>query len=186
LKRLAAILLMGVLFFNWYGYQLLGDYWQNCAERRLEASLDQNNYDESALISFKIPVTSLAYYTNSTGYERVNGQIDIGGVQYQYVKRRIYGDSLEVVCLPNILSMKLQTASNDFFRQVNDLQQQNQGKKNSTHPLKDNSKDYRPAATGVVVPDALAKVVVRVASLYAPSHLPSVYAPIAENPPDKL
>jgi hypothetical protein len=177
---------MGVLFFNWYGYQLLSDYWQNCAERRLEASLDQNNYDGSALISFKVPVTSLAYYTNSSGYERVNGQIDINGVRYQYVKRRIFGDSLEVVCLPNITSMKLQTATNDFFRQVNDLQQQNQGKKNSTHPVRDNSKDYRPAATGFTVPDALAEAVVKVTTLYAPSRLPSVYAPTAENPPEQL
>ena len=177
---------MGVLFFNWYGYQLLSDYWQNCAERRLEASLDQNNYDGSALISFKVPVTSLAYYTNSSGYERVNGQIDINGVRYQYVKRRIFGDSLEVVCLPNITSMKLQTASNDFFRQVNDLQQQNQGKKNSTHPVRDNSKDYRPATTDVIVPDALAQALVKATSLYTPARLPSVYAPTADNPPELL
>jgi hypothetical protein len=186
MKRFVAILLMGVLFFNWYGYQLLNDYWQNLAERRLEASLDQNNYDGSALISFKVPVTSLAYYTNSSGYERVNGQIDINGVRFQYVKRRIFGDSLEVVCLPNITSMKLQTASNEFFRQVNDLQQQNQGKKNSTHTVKNNSKDYRPAATGFIVPDALAEAVVKVTTLYAPSRLPSVYAPTAENPPEHL
>ncbi|HET6253759.1 MAG TPA: hypothetical protein VFE32_06785 [Puia sp.] len=186
MKRLAAILLMGVLFFNWYGYQLLSNYWQNCAERRLEVSFDQNKYDESALISFKVPLTSLSYYNSAPGYERVNGQIDIGGVRYQYVKRRIFGDSLEVLCLPNMASIKLRTASNDFFRQVNDLQQQNQSKKNSTHSVKDNSKDYRPAPTGIVVPDALAKVVVRVTSLYAPSHLPSVYAPIAENPPERL
>jgi hypothetical protein len=186
MKRFVAILLMGVLFFNWYGYQLLSNYWQDRAERRLEANFDQDNYDASALISFKIPITSLAYYNNSSGYERMDGQIEIGGVRYQYVKRRIYGDSLEVLCLPNLTSMKLRTASNDFFRQVNDLQQQTQGKKNSTHPVNNNSKDYRPAATGVVVPDAFAKVVVRVTNLYAPSRLPSIYASIAENPPEKL
>jgi hypothetical protein len=185
-KRLAAILLMGVLFFNWYGYQLLSNYWQDRAERRLEANLDRNNYDESALISFKVPLTNLSYYNSTPGYERVNGQIDINGVRYQYVKRRIYGDSLEVLCLPNITSMKLRTASNDFFRQVNDLQQQNQGKKNSTHSSRDNSKDYRPAASGVVVPDLLARVLVKVTSRYALSQLPSVYAPTAENPPEQL
>ena len=184
MKRLAAILLVGVLFFNWYGYQLLSNYWQDRAERRLEASLDQNNYDESALISFKIPLTSLSYYTSTPGYQRVNGQIDIKGVHYQYVKRRIYGDTLEVLCLPNLTAMKLRTATSDFFRQVNDLQQQNQGKKNSNHSAKDNSKDYRPATTGVFVPDALAQALVKVTSLYAPSRLPSVYAPTADNPPE--
>lgn len=177
---------MGVLFFNWYGYQLLSNYWQDRAERKLEASFDQNNYDESALISFKVPLTTLSYYTSTPGYERVNGQIDINGVRYQYVKRRIFGDSLEVLCLPNLTSMKLRTASNDFFRQVNDLQQQTQGKKNAGHSTKDISKDYRPTAAGLVVPDAFAKAVKKVTSLYAPSQLPSVFAPTAENPPELL
>lgn len=185
LKRFAAILLVGVLFFNWYGYQLLSNYWQDRAERRLEASLDQNNYDETALISLKVPLTSLAYFNSTSGYERVTGQIEISGVHYQYVKRRIYGDSMEVLCIPNMASLKLQTAKNEFFRQVNDLQQQNQGKKNSSHPVKDNSKDYRPAPAAIVVPDALDETV-RVKSLHAPSRLPSVYAPIAENPPELL
>lgn len=185
MKRLAAILLVGVLFFNWYGYQLLSNYWEVRAERRLEASLDQNNYDESALISFKIPITSLSYYNNSSGYERMDGQIEINGIRYQYVKRRIFGDTLEVLCLPNLTSMKLRKVSNDFFRQVNDLQQQTQGKK-SPHSSNSTSKDYRPAPTAVVVPDAFAKAVVRVMNLYAPSRLPSIYAPIAENPPEQL
>lgn len=177
---------MGVLFFNWYGYQLVSNYWQDRAERRLEASLDQNNYDESALISLKVPLTSLAYFNSTSGYERVTGQIDIGGIHYQYVKRRIFGDSMEVLCIPNMASLQLQTAKNEFFRQVNDLQQQNQGKKNSTHSSKDNSKDYRLAATAVVVPAALAETVVRYNSHCAPSRLPSVYSPIAENPPELL
>lgn len=174
---------MGVLFFNWYGYQLLCNYWQNQAERKLEANFDRNEYDGSALISFKIPITSLAYFNNSTGYERVNGQIDIGGVRYQYVKRRIFGDSLEVLCLPNLTAMQLRTASNDFFRQVNDLQQQNQGKKNNTHSAKDISKDYRPAST-TIVPDVFATAEVKGACLFTPSRLPSVYTPTADNPPE--
>jgi hypothetical protein len=184
-KRLAAILLMGILFFNWYGYQLLSNYWQDRADRGLEASLDQNNYDESALVSFKIPITTLQYYNSSSGFERVNGQIEISGVRYQYVKRRIYQGSLEVMCIPNVASTLLKSASNDYFRQVNDLQQQSQGKKNSSHPVNNISKDYRPAATGVVVPDVFVKAVVQPGSLYASDRLPSIYVPIADNPPEQ-
>jgi hypothetical protein len=186
LKRFAAILLMGILFFNWYGYQLLSNYWQDRAERGLEASLDQNNYDESTLISFKVPLTSLAYYNSSAGFERVNGRIEIAGVRYQYVKRRIFRDSLEVLCIPNMTSIKLQTAKNDFFRQVNDLQQQNQGKKSNTHPVNNSSKDYRPAITDAIVPDALAIATAPVQGLYSPARLSSQYLPIAENPPEQI
>lgn len=185
LKRFAAILLMGVLFFNWYGYQLLSNYWQNRAEHRLEASLDQNKFDPSALITFKVPLTSLAYYNSSSVFERVNGQIEIGGVRYQYVKRRIFGDSLEVVCIPNMTSMQLKNANNEFFRQVNDLQQQTQGKKN-THPVKNVTKDYRPATAGVEVPNAYCRVLEKTSSLYAATRLPSIFSPTAENPPEQL
>ncbi len=176
---------MGILFFNWYGYQLLSSYWQNRSDRRLEASFDKDNFDDSQLISLKIPLTTLSYYSGSTSFERVDGQIDIHGVHYKYVKRRIFQDSLELLCIPNMAAMKLQTAKNDFFRQVNDLQQQSQGKKSNAHPVKDNSKDYCPS-TGAIVADAWAATAAPSTGLYAPSRLPSRYAPIAENPPEQL
>jgi len=121
---------MGVLFFNWYGYQLVSGYLQDRADRRLEASLDQAGYDESQLISIKVPLTSLSYYNSSTTFERVDGQIEVNGVLYKYVKRRIYKDSLEMLCIPNSSAMGLAAAKNAFFQQVNDLQQSApQGKK---------------------------------------------------------
>ena len=176
---------MGVLLFNWYGYQLLSNYWQDRADRRLEARLDNDNFDESQLISVKIPITSLSYYNSSTRFERVDGQIDIGGVHYKYVKRRILQDSLELLCIPNMTAMKLQTAKNEFFRQVNDLQQQSQGKKNNTHSATDISKDYCPAPAGTIIPDALGSDIAPAISLYTASQLPSRFPPTAENPPDQ-
>jgi hypothetical protein len=177
---------MGVLFFNWYGYQLLSNYWQDRADRRLEASLDKNNYDESLLVSVKIPITSLSYYNSSTGFERVDGQIEFGGVRYKYVKRRILQDSLELLCIPNMTAMKLQTAKNDFFRQVNDLQQQSQGKKNNSHSTSESSKDYCPAAAGTIVPDALEAIMAPATSPNTSSRLPSLFAATAENPPEQI
>jgi len=124
---------MGILFFNWYGYQVVSAYLQDRADRRLEAVLDTDGYDESQLISLKVPVNSLSYYNPTTRFERVDGQIEVGGIQYKYVKRRLYGDSLELLCIPNRVAMKLQMAKNDFFRQVNDLQPNGQnGKKQNT------------------------------------------------------
>ena len=179
---------MGILFFNWYGYQLLTNYWQQRADARLEARLDKNEYDESQLLSVKIPAAnlgySLSYYEGSEGFQRVAGQIDIGGVRYQYVKRRIYKDSLELLCIPNETAIKLQQVKNDFFRQVNDLQQQNQGKKSPASSLKDISKDYTPTAMHVAVPNALAALA-PVQGVYTFPILPSFYSPTAEMPPDQ-
>lgn len=177
---------MGIFFFNWYGYQLVSNYWQDRTDRNLEASFDKDSFDESQLISLKIPLTTLSYFNGSTAFERVDGQIEIAGVHYKYVKRRISQDSLELLCIPNIAGMELQTAKNDFFRQVNDLQQQGQQKKSSNHSSKNSSKDYCPVETGTVVPDALIASLIPSTGLYVPSRLPSRYTPTAENPPEGL
>jgi hypothetical protein len=133
LKRLAAILLLGILCFNWCGYRLLTSYLSDCADRDLEARLDDNNYDESQLISIKVPSTHLTYYNSSDKFERVDGRIEIGGVQYKYVKRRLFNDSVEVLCIPNQTGMNIQTAKNDFYKLVNDLQHNGQGKNTGSH-----------------------------------------------------
>jgi len=175
---------MGILFFNWYGYQLLSAYWQQQADDKLEARLDRNEYDESQLITIKVPVTNLSYYNSSTSFERVDGRIDVGGVQYKYVKRRIFKDSLELRCIPNLAAMKLQQSKNDFFRQVNDLQQQKQGKKNGS-ATKDLSKDYTPSAMDITVPSLADAQTPPKAILLSPD-LPSRYAPAPERPPDAI
>jgi len=141
MKRIAAILLMGILFFNWYGYKLLSFYLEGKANRQLEARLDEARYDESQLISIKVPSSHLSYYNSSTQFERVDGQIEVGGVQYKYVKRRLFNDSLELLCIPNQTAMNLQTARNQFFQLVNDIQQHNGQGKKSDHSI---SKNFSP------------------------------------------
>lgn len=173
---------MGILFFNWYGYQLLSAYWQRQADSKLEASLDRNEFDESQLISIKVPITQLAYYNSSTSFERVDGRIDVGGVPYKYVKRRIFKDSLELLCIPNVTAIRLQQSKNDFFRQVNDLQQQKQGKKNGS-ATKDISKDYTPSAMDVTVA-ALATAQTAVQTVFLSPLLPSRSGDTPEMPPD--
>jgi len=136
MKRIAAILLMGILCFNWYGYRLLTSWLEGKADRQLEASLDEDRYDESQLISIKVPSSHLSYYNSSAQFERVDGQIEVGGVQYKYVKRRLFNDSLEMLCIPNHTAMGLQTARNEFFQLVNDVQQHNgQSKKSDSHSI---------------------------------------------------
>jgi hypothetical protein len=175
---------MGILFFNWYGYQLLSSYLQNRCNERLEARLDRHNYDESQLVSVKVPITSLAYYNPSAGFERVDGQIEIDGIQYKYVKRRLFKDSLELLCIPNQASMRLQTARNDFFRQVNDLQQQdNQGKKASVQKNFSTS-DYN-IQRDLYVLDLLYPTALPISLEQVPV-IPSSYILTAEKPPDLL
>jgi hypothetical protein len=113
LKRLAAILLWGILLFNWMGYRLLTGILEQDASQRLEARLDRQQYDEDQLISIKVPLTHLTYYNTSAEFQRTDGTIDVNGVPYQYVKCRMYNDSLEMLCIPNATELKLRHADPD-------------------------------------------------------------------------
>ena len=73
---------------------------------------------------------------------------------------------MELLCIPNTTATTLAKAKNEFFRQVNDLQQQNQGKKNNA-PVKDISKDYTPTAMDLDIPAATATLSTASASLAA-------------------
>jgi hypothetical protein len=104
---------------------------QDRVNMQLESQLDRRNYDESQLISIKLPATHLAYYNNSAAFERVNGQVEIDGVPYKYVKRRIYNDSIELLCIPNQMALNLRISADDYFKLINDIQRSRQGQE---HP----------------------------------------------------
>jgi hypothetical protein len=114
-------LFLSILLFNWAGYRLLNSILEDRASKQLETALDNNGYDESELISIKIPVSYLPYYNNSSSFERINGQVEMQGLEYNYVKRRIFNDSLELLCIPNHEVMKLRGAKNEFLLFLNDL-----------------------------------------------------------------
>jgi len=187
MKKIAAILLMGILLFNWYGYKLLSIYLEDRADRQLEARLDTDRYDESQLISIKVPSSRLSYYNSTTQFERVDGQIEVGGIQYKYVKRRLFNDSIELLCIPNHTAMRLQTARNQFFQLVNDIQQHNgQSKKSDAHAA---SKGFSPTdydmVSGLTVDQPYAVVHSPEVRAGAPS-ISTSYHFTVEQPPDFL
>jgi hypothetical protein len=100
---------------------------------QFEARLDNNAYDEAQLVELKIPI-HLPYQTSWASYQRFSGDIEINGVLYKYVKRKVANDTLFLMCIANTKKMHLETATNDFFKISNDLMQNNNSKKS------DNSK----------------------------------------------
>jgi len=133
LRKIASISLLALLSFNWFGYRYVISFFEDKANEQFKTQLDNNNYDNNELLSIKVPVTNLAYYTNSKLFERVDGQIEINSVLYNYVKQRLYNDSVELLCIRNTPVMKLQAEKNDLVKSVNDIQQTEQSKKTSNH-----------------------------------------------------
>ena len=125
-------MLLGLLLFNWCGYRWVINIMQERADTALEARLDKNDYDESALTEIRIPV-SMPYQTDWANFERFDGEIEINGVNYKYVKRKIAHGELVLKCIPNREKQQLESAKSDFLRIINDTSQDN-GQKSSNVP----------------------------------------------------
>src|SRR5438309_1380203 len=118
---------MGILLFNWCGYQFLYNYLQSRSDRQIEKRLDQNNYNEKDLVSLKFAL-NLPYMNDQSEYQRIDGEINIDGIQYKYVKRRVFHDSLFILCIPAKEKMKLLNAKNDYFKSTSGIQNQGTNK----------------------------------------------------------
>lgn len=133
MKKFTSAILICLLLFNWFGYRLVVNYLQQKSDSYLEAKLDKNQYNDSQLIELKIPI-HLAYQSSWSSFERCYGEIEMNGTLYKYVKRKVANDTLYLKCIPNIDKMNLETAQDDFFKNTNDLNQNNSSNKS------DNSK----------------------------------------------
>jgi hypothetical protein len=122
------------MLFNLVGYRMYLHYLEVQHDTVLEKRMDENSYDPSAVFILKSPVT-LPYYTNSETYERVNGSVEVEGIAYKYIKRRIYNDSIELVCLPNPKKQQLESARDLFFQLANDFQAERHAAGHSGNPV---------------------------------------------------
>ncbi len=128
MRKLAAIALLTIFTFNMVGYQLVYNYMANKSDKNLELALDNRQYSDSELITIKQPA-NLPYYSNNRNFQRIDGEVEIEGVQYKYVKCRIYNDSLEMLCIPNKAKMQIEQSKNDYAKVAHDFQQDNKEKK---------------------------------------------------------
>ena len=154
MKRIASILLLCILLFNWFGYRILSNYYEHRADLVLEQKLDDSEYHESELIEIKVPL-KLPYQNNWKGFERFDGEIEVDGVHYKYVKRAVRNDSLVLLCLPNEEKMKLLSARDEFFKLVNDIQNSSQGKKSDngkSHSVKNPVTEYYATHNNWLIP----------------------------------
>ncbi len=135
MRKLTAIVFFIVFLFNLSGYRLLLNYWESRENDRLEARLDKNDYDEKDLVEVKIPIR-LPYFYNWKEFERCDGEVELNGVQYKYVKRKVYNDSLVLMCIPNQAKMKMHSARDEMFSLINDIQS------NTSNKHSDNSNPF--------------------------------------------
>ncbi|HYC28880.1 MAG TPA: hypothetical protein VEB42_08690 [Chitinophagaceae bacterium] len=141
LKKLTVISLIALLVFNWYGYRLLINYYETKANTHLQAKLDRDQYDESSLIRIRVPL-NMPYISDWDHFEKFEGETEINGIHYKYVKRKVEKGELVLLCIPNQQKTNLQAAGQNFFKLVNDLQQPGAKKDSKEHSIKIPISDY--------------------------------------------
>ncbi len=113
-----AILFITVYLFNLVGYSILFDYLIHQTNEHTVQELDKGNYNESELMEIKVAL-NLPYYTSWNDYERYDGEIELNGIQYNFVKRKVLNDTLYLLCLPNHVKTELHKAKNEFVAKEN-------------------------------------------------------------------
>lgn len=131
MKQTATIFLLVIFSFNMFGYRVVYNFMSNTADTNLELALDEKEYNDADLISIKQP-TNLPYYSNSNSFKRLDGEINVDGTIYKYVKVRVYQDSLELLCIPHVAKMKIQNSENEFYKLVNEFSAKGNKKKSGS------------------------------------------------------
>ena len=128
MKKLTAIFLFTLFLSNVIGYRIVFFYAQQQSDKQLEASLDRDQYNEAELVTIKVPL-SLPYQTDQADFQRVDGEITFNGKIYKYVKRKITGGSLVLLCLPDYNKMRIKKEKDDFYKDANSLTENAHSKK---------------------------------------------------------
>jgi hypothetical protein len=184
LKKIATILLLCLFLFNWFGYRFITTLLESRADDRMEAAIDREDYSNNSLISIKIP-SNVPYYNATTSFERAEGEIEINGMHYKYVKRRIVKDSLELLCVADLQKTQIRKSGDNFFKLVNDLHQNNSNKKQDNSVAKSLLADYLVASSeGAIQP-----AIIALSSSFSPGvadALQHVCRIPQEQPPDQV
>lgn len=91
----------------------------------LADKIDHHLYSDKDLVLVKVPL-NLAYYTSQAEYEAFEGSATINGNHYNYVKRKVFNDTLFLLCLPNKERDKLQLAKSNYAKGANGFEGKNE------------------------------------------------------------
>jgi hypothetical protein len=87
--------------------------------QELIQKLDDNAYNASEAITFKMPIT-VPYNTDSRDFERVDGEFEHNGDVYRLVKQKLAQDTLYIVCVKDQESKKINQVLADYVKTFTD------------------------------------------------------------------
>lgn len=119
-KRFIAILLLNVHLFNLGGYNLVAQYFIHQSEVQIVKEIYENKIDATKLVEIKIPV-HLPGIHKWKDYVRVNGQLQLKGVYYNYLRYKMAPDTMSFICIANSVKTRLVSANLIIAKEINDV-----------------------------------------------------------------
>ena len=93
------------------------------ATNRLEQKIDKKEYNDADLVELTIPL-NMPYFSDKD-FEPVFGEIDWNGKHYRFVKRKVTGNVMHLLCLPHTEKNNIIADKNQLTRSLNDSKQDN-------------------------------------------------------------
>ena len=151
MKKIAAILLLTLMIFNLAGYRILFIFLEDKATVRLEYKISTGQYSDDQLLEIRIPL-SMPYYSDKD-YESVYGETDWNGKHYRYVKRKISGNTLYLLCIPDQEKNRIADVKKEFTKAVNDIPANNKNPQHKNTLFKLLTTEFRVNETTSDQPD---------------------------------
>ena len=120
LRKLTAILFLIVFLYNVAGYKGFFFYLSQSADQRLDEKIRDDHVQDKDLITVKFPFR-VPYIAESKEFESMEGEVNVKGTIYRYVKRKIVRDTLILLCIENKEKSLIEKKRAEYFNKVNDL-----------------------------------------------------------------
>ncbi|WP_184543480.1 hypothetical protein [Mucilaginibacter sp. FT3.2] len=120
MKKIIAILLLNVHLFNLGGYHFVFQYFIHQSEEQIVKEIYENKIDATKLVEIKIPV-HLPGIHKWKNYVHVNGQLQLKGVYYNYLRYKMAPDTMSFICIANSVKTQLVTANLVIAKEFNDV-----------------------------------------------------------------
>lgn len=121
MKKFFAITLLFLQVIGLGGYRLFFEYFEKQSSIQIVERIDGGGFSEKELVEVKIAYP-LPYAANWDEYERFDGEIEMNGIHYNYVKRKMVNDTLFLLCIPNTEKNHLNAAREDIMSGLSEIQ----------------------------------------------------------------
>lgn len=119
MRRFIAIVLLGIHLFTTGGYSVLFEYFIHQSDVQIVKEVYDNKIDKK-LIEIKIPVHLPGMHAWAR-YEHIEGQIQLKGTFYNYVRLKMSPDTMAMLCIPNTVKTRLFNANVIIAKEINDV-----------------------------------------------------------------